>query len=113
MRQRFQHLGDLAEQKVLHYFENIGFEYVAKNFKKRTGEIDLIMKNQTHIVFIEVKYRRQFDDFENIIDDKKIEKIYNTIEKFFIDFPHLNYLQTRIDIVFIDKTYEINHVQEI
>ena len=34
-----------------------GYKVLARNYRIRTGEIDLIIKDGTYIVFVEVKYR--------------------------------------------------------
>lgn len=111
MQKRF--LGEYAEKMVMHYFENKGFELITSRFKKREGEIDLVIKNTEKIIFVEVKYRKVFEDFEGIVNDKKIERMYKTIEKFFIQFPNLQTLPSQIDLVFIDKNYNLTHVENI
>jgi putative endonuclease len=50
--------GFLFETLALAYLERHGLLFVARNFSGRYGEIDLIMKDQTQLVFVEVKYRK-------------------------------------------------------
>jgi len=52
-----QQRGANSEQRALALLEQHGYQRVTQNFKTDTGEIDLIVKNQTHLVFVEVKYR--------------------------------------------------------
>lgn len=41
----------------MHYLEKQGMKILERNFRCRTGEIDLIARDGTCLVFVEVKYR--------------------------------------------------------
>lgn len=53
-----QQRGARYEQKARRYLERKGLRFVAANVHVRGGEIDLIMKQQQVIVFVEVRFRR-------------------------------------------------------
>ena len=53
-----QDTGIRGEQIALDYLLGRGYQLVAKNWRCRSGEIDLIMKDGDTMVFIEVKTRR-------------------------------------------------------
>lgn len=50
-------LGSEAEAIACSYLEKIDYKIIEKNFRCRSGEIDIIALHQGYIVFIEVKYR--------------------------------------------------------
>ncbi len=50
--------GRQAEELAARYLEQKGYQIVARRFRSRQGEIDLIARQQGVIVFVEVKYRR-------------------------------------------------------
>lgn len=50
--------GDRAEQQALDYLQSRGLKLVRRNFLCRMGEIDLIMMHHQHLVFVEVRYRK-------------------------------------------------------
>ncbi len=50
--------GSIYEEKAKEYLESLGFIILEKNFRTRSGEIDLIGRDQDELVFIEVKYRK-------------------------------------------------------
>lgn len=50
-------LGAEYEQKAAQYLETLGYQIIAKNFRCRLGEIDLIARDMEYLVFIEVKFR--------------------------------------------------------
>lgn len=49
--------GRAAEQAALTAAESAGFSLVARNYRCRRGEIDLILTDQGVLVFVEVRYR--------------------------------------------------------
>jgi putative endonuclease len=50
-------IGANAEAVGLDYLLAKGLELVARNFRCKGGEIDLIMKTETELVFVEVRLR--------------------------------------------------------
>jgi putative endonuclease len=50
--------GRWAEDQALGYLERQGLRLLARNFRCRFGEIDLVMAEQNLIVFVEVRFRR-------------------------------------------------------
>ena len=51
-------LGSLGEQLAADHFERLGFRVLARNYRTRFGEIDLVATDDEVIVFCEVKTRR-------------------------------------------------------
>ncbi len=49
--------GSVYEQAAAGYLEAKGMHLVARNFRTRGSEIDLIARDGKYLVFIEVKYR--------------------------------------------------------
>ena len=52
--------GAECEQKAARFLESRGYEIVDKNYYCPHGEIDIIAKEAGDIVFVEVKYRKNF-----------------------------------------------------
>ncbi len=53
-----QHLGRLGEDLALAHLERLGYALVARNYRTRYGELDLVVFDGTTLVFVEVKARR-------------------------------------------------------
>jgi putative endonuclease len=53
-----QHLGRVGERLALEHLQRLGYRVVAHNHRTRFGEIDLVVCDETTIVFVEVKARR-------------------------------------------------------
>jgi putative endonuclease len=49
--------GDKAENYARQWLQQQGLTFVQRNFNCRHGEIDIIMQDQTCLVFVEVRYR--------------------------------------------------------
>ncbi len=73
-------VGSEFEQKAAEYVLNRGYDILERNFRCRTGEIDLIAKNDGYLCFIEVKYRSSLSRGypAEAITPHKIRKITNT-----------------------------------
>jgi len=50
--------GQAAEAQALAYLQERGLNLVERNFRCKTGEIDLIMRDQATLVFVEVRKRQ-------------------------------------------------------
>lgn len=48
-------VGQLGEELAADYLKNQGFEIVQRRYRYRNGEIDLVAKTATVLVFVEVK----------------------------------------------------------
>ena len=60
MREQYnkRKLGAQVEQFITEYLTEQGFVILEMNYRCRQGEIDIIAKDDTYYVFIEVKYRK-------------------------------------------------------
>ena len=46
-----------------HFLERHGLRVIERNFRRRCGEIDLVMADGETLVFVEVRLRRALDEF--------------------------------------------------
>lgn len=75
-----QRAGAAAEDEALAYLQACGLELVARNFHCRMGEIDLVMREGTTLVVIEVRRRRsrRFGDAAETVDVRKQARLVRT-----------------------------------
>lgn len=73
-------IGKEFEQKAVEYLKLHGYRIIETNFQCRTGEIDIIAKQERYLIFIEVKYRINAAKGmpHEAIDIRKIKKISKT-----------------------------------
>lgn len=96
----------MAEQEYL----KRNFVLVARNIYntrgKRLGEIDLVFRSETELIFVEVKTRRagRFGLAAESINLAKRQKLIRTVQWFCRLFPQYEHLSPRIDVCAIDVT---------
>lgn len=74
--------GAAAEDAALDYLRKQGLVLVERNFRCRYGELDLIMRDETTLVFVEVRFRRSdaFGGAFGSIDEAKQRKLTRAAE---------------------------------
>lgn len=82
-------LGDRGEQVVVDYLEISGHEIVARNYKTKLFEVDIISRKNEVLYFTEVKYRggRDFGEALDFIDKKKQQKMHLAVAGFLATHP--------------------------
>jgi len=78
-------LGMCGEKLALSCLEQKGYRLLAKNYRCFLGEIDLVMKDQNRLVFIEVKTRssERFGTALESVNQHKLRRIIR-ISEFFL-----------------------------
>ena len=68
-------VGRLGEQLAAEHFERLGWQIVARNFRTRHGELDLVAAVGDTLVFCEVKTCRlgRGEPWENLHDAKRTQ----------------------------------------
>ncbi|HHT0594585.1 TPA: YraN family protein [Legionella anisa] len=106
--------GRIAEEKALAYLKKHGLELITKNYTCRLGEIDLIMRDKEHLVFIEVRSRvsMQFGGGIASVTYAKRQKILKTAAYYMLQHQTHNHA-LRFDVVSIDgKSALINWIKD-
>jgi len=93
--------GALVERAACEHLQQQGLALLARNFRSRSGEIDLIMRDGDCVVFVEVRYRAssQFGGGAVSVDHRKRRKIIHTAEYFLLRNPHLGKFACRFDVI--------------
>ena len=70
-------LGKLGEELAKSFLLDDGYEFLEANYTTRFGEIDLIMKKDEKILFVEVKTRKPFNTVSGTADlpESKLQKL--------------------------------------
>jgi putative endonuclease len=71
--------GRLGEDQAARYLESKGYSIIARNFRVRAGEIDIIAVKGLEIVFAEVKSRKSqiFGGAVSALSANRIERLRN------------------------------------
>ncbi|HCT64897.1 MAG TPA: YraN family protein [Lachnospiraceae bacterium] len=92
--------GDIGEALAAKILQRKGYTILDKNFRLRTGEIDIIAKQKGYIVFVEVKYRHNIDkgNPSEAVNYLKQQKIIATAKNY-IQRKNLYDADFRFDVI--------------
>lgn len=93
-------VGKINEEKAAEYLEKQGMQIIARNYRIRSGEIDLIARDGPYLVFVEVKYRandRSGTPFE-AVDARKQKSIIRTARHFLMKYGYGDDMPCRFDV---------------
>lgn len=104
-----QRIGRIGEDTVAKRYAEMGFSVVARNLHLSHNEIDLILQNETHLVFVEVKTRHtapntptRFGRPAAAINKEKRARMRKAAEDYLREHP--THLQPRIDVAEVYMT---------
>jgi len=98
-------LGKKGEDKAVEALKTAGMEIIARNFRSRQGEIDIIALDGEILVFAEVKAWSVYG-IENLaysVNSKKQNRIIETAKYFLSMNRQYNGRAIRFDVVFVGK----------
>lgn len=111
-------LGYRGEDYAADYLTGLGYEIVMRNWRCKTGEIDLVAVDQNELVIVEVRTRRgenAVSQAAESITPRKQEKLMALAEIYTLENERENISGVRIDVVVVgilkDKV-TLEHFQE-
>lgn len=98
-------IGREAEERALRFLEQAGLVLLERNFRCRSGEIDLIMQDGASVIFVEVRMRRQsrFGGAAESISARKLGRIRSAAGLWLRITQRSN--PVRLDVVTLDGEY--------
>lgn len=107
--------GKFAEFMALQYLRLKGYSLVSCNYVTGrgtgAGEVDIIVKNQSTLVFIEVKKRKDISTASYAIQPKQQQRIRRAAEVFLAHHPEYQDFDIRFDAVLIELPFKIEHIE--
>lgn len=94
--------GRIAEYRALDYLQQQGLVLIERNVRSRRGEIDLVMRDGSTLVFVEVRERRsaRFGGAAASIGEAKRARMWRSAETYLL--RHRNPPACRFDAVCIE-----------
>ncbi len=95
--------GSRGEQAAAQFLSREGYRVVARNFRSRRGEVDIVASKDDTVVFIEVKTWDVLpvDSLEHSLNAAKRGRILHTARLFLAEHPEYRDSRVRFDLVFI------------
>ncbi len=102
---RRPHAGGAAEQAACRHLERAGLALLARNYRSPFGEIDLVMRQDDTLVFVEVRFRARSDygTPAETVDRRKQARLRAAAEHF-LQRRRASNRPCRFDIVAITPT---------
>ncbi|NME35702.1 MULTISPECIES: YraN family protein [Fusobacterium] len=106
--------GEYFENLALNFLEKKGFQLVEKNFYSHFGEIDLILRKDNLIIFVEVKERsnQKFGNGFEAISKKKLRRMFLSANEF-IAINKLQNFNIRFDAIAFDENGKCYWIENI
>ncbi len=70
MQQNKRQTGAAYEEQAARFLLEQGYQILERNYRCRQGEIDVIARDGSYLVFVEVKYRSSRFDVVSILGDQ-------------------------------------------
>ena len=108
-------LGDQGEQVVVDYLEASSHEIVARNYKTKLFEVDIISRRGRVLYFTEVKYRggSDFGAGLDFIDQKKQQKMRLAVEGFMTANPEYADFIPTLAVAAVGKDFKLEEWFEL
>ena len=107
-------IGTAGERLAANYFTDLGFEVVERNFRFRRAEIDLIVKRENWLIFVEVKTRSSsaFGEPEAFVDRKQTLNIFAAAEEYIFSRDWMGHIRFDIISVKLGNPPEVTHFED-
>lgn len=105
--------GTEGEDLAVAYLIKKQFEIIKRNFRSRSGEVDIVCRDKDEIAFVEVKYwdYYDFEDLEYSINLNKQRRIVDTSRYFLLQYQQYRDFRLRFDVIFLSRrTGKLHHL---
>lgn len=108
-------LGDQGEQTVVDFLVTARHEIVARNYKTKLFEVDIISQKNEVLYFTEVKYRsgHDFGEALDFIDKKKQQKMHLAVEGFMATHPEYADFRPTLAVAAVGKDFKLEEWFEL
>ena len=93
--------GISAESRAAAYLLAKGYRILARRFRTRHGEIDIVARRRDVIVFVEVKARATLDDAAYAVTPQQQSRIIAAAQLWLMNHPEHEGLDCRFDAILI------------
>ena len=100
--------GDAAEDRACLHLEGSGMTIMDRNFRTRSGEIDIVARKGDVLVFVEVR-SREVTDFgtpEESVTPAKRRRIVGAARQYLSKVPPSSWREARFDVIAIEGSGE-------
>jgi putative endonuclease len=108
-------LGRMGEELADAYLQAQGYRVLARNFRSRRGEVDIVAQKGERLVFVEVKRWNAYaaGELEYALDRRKQRRILDAARHFLLENPGLQGSRIACDVILLSgREPEIRHIED-
>ncbi len=110
-RQRAERRGRRAELLAAWLLRAKGYSIIARRARTSMGEIDIIARRKSDLVFVEVKARKDFATGINAITPAQRRRISKAAAFWIANDKSANNLNCRFDIILVRPYLSVRHIK--
>ena len=106
--------GHRGEAIAVEFLEQKGFAVVARNYRHRRNEIDLIVRRESMLVFVEVKLRKNttFGHPETFVDQLQANRITEAADQYLHETDWEGAVRFDIIAITLQPTLTVEHFED-
>jgi putative endonuclease len=106
--------GNNGENLAAEFLREKGFNIVARNYRHKHAEIDIIAQRDNWLIFVEVKTRssNKFGEPEEFVTEFKARKIYEAAEEYIFSNDWQGHVRFDVISVKVGADSEIMHFED-
>ena len=99
-----RNVGNDGEDRAVSFLLEKGYSIIDRNWRTRSGEIDIIVYKNETLVFVEVKTlpHGTLDMIKKELNQQKLERILKTSKRFLLNHRQYSNSYIRFDVIVID-----------
>ncbi|MBW4984655.1 YraN family protein [Mameliella sp. CS4] len=105
------HAGLAAEIGVAADYARRGYPLLARRWRGRSGEIDLVLRDGDGVIVVEVKKSRNFDRAVERLSQRQIGRLLRAGEEFLGTMPRGSLTDIRFDVALVNGHGEIRVIE--
>ena len=106
--------GELGENVAAAFLREKGFQIVARNFRFRKSEVDIIARRDDWLLFVEVKTRASeaFGAPESFVNYAKASQVFQAAEEYIFRNDWQGHVRFDVISVKLGPPIEVNHFED-
>jgi putative endonuclease len=100
-RQAAHRLGHMAEWRAVWRLRLAGYSVLARRYKTKLGEIDIVVRRGSVLAFVEVKARSDFIRAADALGSRQFGRVASAASLFLARHPHYAAHSVRFDAVLV------------
>ncbi len=106
-KNKFHQFGYLAEWLAVMFLVMKGYWILARRYRCKAGEIDIIAKRGKTIIFVEVKARKNSQFLMEALGNYQSLRIQNAADYFISKHPSYQFYHQRFDLMLITHLHRL------